>query len=154
MSINISIEIQREFAIEADFDTVFDLLADVPASVAHFPKVHQLVDLGDNVYRWEMEKVGVDKYSIQVVYASRYVSDKEKGVIDWTPVKGEGNGLVSGRWDIKSDGDKRTRLAFRTEGELDLPLPKIMKMAVSPVVKHEFNGLVDTYIRNLQNALR
>ena len=154
MSINISIEIQREFAIEADFDSVFDLLADVPASVAHFPKVHDLVDLGDNAYRWEMEKVGVDRYSIQVVYASKYVPNKEKGIIDWTPVKGEGNSLVSGRWEISPDGDNRTKLAFRTEGELTLPLPKIMKMAVSPVVKHEFNGLVDTYIENLQNAFR
>jgi len=40
MSITVKIEIQREFTMNGDYDTVFDLLADVPRSVAHFPKVH------------------------------------------------------------------------------------------------------------------
>ena len=152
MSITVNIEIQREFTMNGDYDTVFDLLADVPRSVAHFPKVEKLTDLGDNTYRWEMEKVGVDKHNIQAVYACRYSPDKSRGVIDWEPVKGEGNGLVSGRWDIRDNGDGTTGLQFRTEAEMTLPLPGILKMAVSPVIKHEFNGLVDTYINNLKKA--
>ncbi|TVP59396.1 MAG: hypothetical protein EA349_03135 [Halomonadaceae bacterium] len=152
MAITISIDIKRDFDVEGDVESVFALLADVPASAAYFPKLKKLTDLGDNCFRWEMEEVGIDRYSIQSVYASCYHSDKGKGEISWTPVKGEGNGLVSGKWLISEAGNGRSKLAFRTEAQLTLPFPKLVKMAVSPVVKHEFNGLVDTYIRNLQKV--
>lgn len=152
MSITVTIEIQREFTLNGDYDTVFDLLADVPRSVSHFPKVDNLTPLDDNSYRWEMKKVGVDRYSIQAVYACRYFAERKNGAITWEPVRGEGNGLVNGRWDIRDNGDGTTGLRFQTEAELTLPLPGVLKMAVSPVLKHEFNGLVDTYIENLKVA--
>ncbi len=152
MSITIEIEINRDFAIEGPFDKVFDLLADVPASASYFPKLDKLTDLGDNSFRWEMEKVGIDKYNIQTSYACNYVSDKEAGTISWTPVEGEGNSRVSGRWKIRKEGENLTQLRFQTEAELTLPFPRLMKMAISPVIKHEFNGLVDQYVKNLQNA--
>src|SRR5690554_7763707 len=72
VAITVSIELNRELEIPGSYDEVFDLLADVPRSAAHFPKVNKLTDLGDNTYRWEMEKVGVDKHAIQSVYASKY----------------------------------------------------------------------------------
>lgn len=74
MAITVSIELNRELEIPASYDEVFELLADVPRSASYFPKVHKLTDLGDNTYRWEMEKVGVDKHAIQSVYASKYLS--------------------------------------------------------------------------------
>ncbi|MGO1462633.1 MAG: SRPBCC family protein [Marinobacter sp.] len=152
MAITVSIDLNRELEIPASYDEVFDLLADVPRSVSYFPKVHKLKDLGDNVYRWEMEKVGVDKHAIQSVYASKYFADKDAGKITWEPVKGEGNGLVSGYWTVKANGDRATALKFHTSAELTLPLPGMLKLAISPVVKHEFNGLVDTYMSNLKAA--
>src|SRR5674476_1214819 len=51
-----------------------------------FPKVDKLTDLGDGIYKWEMEKVGTAQVNIQTVYASRYVSSKSKGTVVWTPV--------------------------------------------------------------------
>ncbi|MGO1500939.1 MAG: SRPBCC family protein [Marinobacter sp.] len=152
MAITVSIELNRELEIPASYDEVFDLLADVPRSASYFPKVHKLTDLGDNTYRWEMEKVGVDKHAIQSVYASKYVADKDAGKIAWEPVKGEGNGLVSGYWTVEAKGGKATALKFHTNAELTLPLPGLLKLAISPVVKHEFNGLVDTYMSNLKAA--
>lgn len=152
MAITVSIELNRELEIPGTYDEVFDLLADVPRSAAHFPKVNKLTDLGDNTYRWEMEKVGVDKHAIQSVYASKYFSDKDAGKITWEPVKGEGNGLVRGSWVLKANGDKATTAKFQTSAELTLPLPGLLKLAISPVIKHEFNGLVDTYMNNLKKA--
>mgnify|MGYP006422157803 CR=1 FL=1 len=152
MSITVNIEIEREFTMNGDYDTVFDLLADVPRSVAHFPKVEKLTPLDDNSYRWEMEKVGVDKHNIQAVYACRYYPDSERGVIEWEPVEGVGNGLVSGSWNIHDNGDGSSGLRFRTQAQLTVALPGFLKMAVSPVIKHEFNSLVDTYIQNLKAA--
>lgn len=152
MAITVSIELNRELEIPGGYDEVFELLADVPRSASHFPKVDKLVDLGDNTYRWEMEKVGVDKHAIQSVYACKYVADKDNGRITWDPVKGEGNGVVRGAWTIKAKGDNATSVRFQTSAELTVPLPGLLKLAISPVIKHEFNSLVDTYMSNLKKA--
>ncbi len=152
MAITVSIELNRELDLPAGYDKVFELLADVPESASHFPKVHKLVDLGDNTYRWEMEKVGVDKHAIQSVYACKYYPDKDNGKITWEPVKGEGNGVVKGSWTLKAKDDNITSVKFQTSAELTVPLPSLLKLAISPVIKHEFNSLVDTYMSNLKKA--
>ncbi|MBW4934353.1 SRPBCC family protein [Marinobacter sp. F4206] len=153
MAITVSIELNRDLEISGGYDEVFDLLADVPRSASYFPKVHKLTDLGDNAYRWEMEKVGVDKHAIQSIYACKYHADKEAGRITWEPVKGEGNGVVRGSWTITAKDDKVTAVKFQTSAELTVPLPSLLKLAISPVIKHEFNSLVDTYMSNLKKAV-
>ncbi len=152
MTVKVTIELDRKFSVSADKETVFELLADVPKSAAHFPKVEELKDLGDNCFRWEMEKVGLGDHAIQTIYACKYAPDAASGIITWTPIKGEGNGVVSGSWKI-SEGAKGTDIHFKTSSELTLPLPGLLKLAISPVVKHEFNGMVDEYIDNLKGAL-
>ena len=148
MAVSVEIDLGYEFTVKAAFDEVFDVLSDVPTSVSHFPKVDQLVDQGGGVYRWEMEKVGTAQVNIQTVYASKYVSDRKKGTVTWTPVKGEGNALVGGSWKI-SKAKKGTALELKIAGTVDTPLPGLMKMVVVPVVKNEFEGLVEKYIDNL-----
>ena len=148
MTVNVHIDLGYEFSVKALATDVFDLLSDVPASASHFPKLHKLVDLGDQAYRWEMEKIGLAQVNLQTVYASRYAVNKAKGTVVWTPVKGEGNALVSGSWKI-SDKKKSTHLVLKIEGDLTLPLPGLMKMVVGPVVEGEFEKLVEKYIDNL-----
>ena len=148
MAVSVEIDLGYEFTVKAAFDEVFDVLSDVPTSVSHFPKVDQLVDQGGGVYRWEMEKVGTAQVNIQTVYASKYVSDRKKGSVVWTPVKGVGNALVGGSWKI-SKAKKGTALELKIAGTVDTPLPGLMKMVVVPVVKNEFEGLVEKYIDNL-----
>jgi carbon monoxide dehydrogenase subunit G len=148
MTVNVNIDLGYEFEVKAPAKDVFALLSDVPASASHFPKVHQLVDLGDGVYRWEMEKVGTSQVNIQTIYASKYVSNKAKGTVVWTPVKGEGNALVSGNWKI-TDNKKSTNIVLKIDADVAVPLPGLMKMIVVPVVESEFEKLVDKYIANL-----
>lgn len=148
MSITVKIDLGYEFDVKAKASEVFELLSDVPASVAHFPKVEQLTDLGGGVYQWEMEKVGTSQVNIQTVYASKYTSDKAKGTVKWTPVKGVGNALVGGNWKIV-DNKKSTGVALAIQGEIEVPLPGLMKMVVAPVVEGEFEKLVEKYIDNL-----
>lgn len=150
MAIRVAIEITRAFDVQSDFETVFNLLADVPTVAGFFPKLESIESLGDQVYRWSMEKIGIDRHSVQVAYASRYEFDKEGGEIRWTPVEGEGNGLVCGKWQLQAVGLGETHLVFNTAVALNLPLPSLLKMGVSPVVKHEFNALVGQYMRNIQ----
>lgn len=89
MTITVHIELGYEFSVKAPAAEVFEVLSDVPTSASHFPKVDQLVDLGNNTYRWEMEKIGLAQVNLQTVYASKYTSNKSKGTVTWTPVKGK-----------------------------------------------------------------
>ena len=122
MAITVPFDLKYEFTVKARPAEVFAVLSDVPASASHFPKVAQLVDLGGGAYRWEMEKVGTDKINIQTVYASKYVSDRKKGTVVWTPVKGEGNALIGGSWTI-TDKKKSTQLVLKISGELRCRCP-------------------------------
>jgi carbon monoxide dehydrogenase subunit G len=148
MAINVDIDLAYEFEVKAKAADVFALLSDVPTSVSHFPKVDQLTDMGGGVYKWEMEKVGTAQVNIQTVYASKYVSNKTKGTVVWTPVKGIGNAKVGGNWKI-TDNKKSTGISLAIQGVVEVPLPGLMKMIVGPVVQGEFEKLVEKYIDNL-----
>ena len=148
MAVSVDIDLGYEFTVKAPFDEVFDVLSDVPTSVSHFPKVELLVDMGKGIYRWEMEKVGTAQVNIQTVYASQYVADRKKGSVVWTPVKGVGNAQVGGSWSV-AKAKKGTAITLKTQGTVEVPLPGLMKMVVVPVVKNEFEGLVEKYIDNL-----
>ena len=148
MTVNVTIDLGYEFEVKAKFADVFALLSNVPESAGFFPKVDKLVDEGGGAYRWEMEKIGVASISLQTIYASKYVSNKAKGTVVWTPVKGVGNAQVSGNWLIK-DNKKSTALTLTLHGELAIPLPGLMKMVVAPIVEGEFEKMTDQYIANL-----
>jgi carbon monoxide dehydrogenase subunit G len=148
MAVTVNIDLGYEFEVKAKAADVFAVLSDVPTSASHFPKVDKLTDMGDGVYKWEMEKVGTAQVNIQTVYASKYVSNKAKGTVVWTPVKGVGNSLISGNWKI-TDNKKSTGIVLKIDGEVTLPLPGLMKMIVVPVVSGEFEKLVEKYIANL-----
>ena len=148
MAISVNIDLAYEFDVKAKAAEVFDVLSDVPTSASHFPKLDKLTDLGDGAYKWEMAKVGTAQVNIQTVYASKYVSNKAKGTVVWTPVKGVGNAQVGGNWKIV-DNKTSTNITLSIKGTVDVPLPGLMKMVVAPVVEGEFEKLVDKYIDNL-----
>lgn len=149
MAINVPFDLSYEFDVKASARDVFAVLADVPLSASHFPKVDRLVDLGGGAYRWEMEKVGPAKMSVQTVYASRYVSDAKKGTVAWTPVDGVGNASIGGSWTITDLKKKATRVVLKIDGELRVPLPALMKAVVAPMVIAENEKLIDRYVANL-----
>ena len=149
MTVTVHIDLGYEFEVKGKYDEVFAVLSDVPKSVSHFPKVERLTDLGDGVYKWEMQKVGTAQVNIQTVYASKYASDKAKGTVKWTPVKGVGNAQVGGSWKISDHKGKSTGIVLHTAGTVDVPVPGLMKMVVEPIVAAEFEKLVEKYIANL-----
>lgn len=148
MAVTVEINLGYEFDVKAKAAEVFEVLSDVPTSASHFPKVDKLTDLGGGAYRWEMEKIGIASINLQTIYASKYTSNKAKGTVAWSPVKGEGNALVSGSWKI-TDNKKSTHIELEIQGELTLPLPGLMKMVAAPVAESEFEKMVEQYIDNL-----
>lgn len=149
MTVNVQIDLGYEFEVRAGYDEVFAVLSDVPKSVSHFPKVEKLTDLGDGVYQWEMQKVGTAQVNIRTVYACKYTSDKARGTVKWTPVKGVGNAQVGGSWKISDHKGKSTKIVFHVAGTVDVPVPGLMKVVVEPLVASEFEKLVEKYIANL-----
>lgn len=152
MAFTVTVAIDKEFEAECPIETAFAVVADVPESASHFPKLAELYEIGDNTYLWEMEKVGVGKYYLQTSYACKYTSDAAKGTVTWTPVKGEGNAQVKGKWTLKKAGPKKTKLRLATNAVLEVPLPSLVKVVVSPIVGGEFERLVDQYIENLKET--
>lgn len=148
MSLTVAIDLGFEFDVKASAKEVFGVLANVPDSASHYPKVEKLTDLGGGAYRWEMEPIGVGTLHLQTVYASRYVSNPAQKTVTWSPVEGEGNARVSGSWTITA-GKKSTKVVLQVEAELALPLPALMKVVVAPVVEAEFEQLTEQYIANL-----
>ena len=150
MSVTIPISICLDFYTEASMQSVFDILADVPRSVSHFPKVEELVDLGGDKYRWEMEKMGSQNYYFQVRYTARYRSNPTEKWVRWDRVP-EGNGEFSGCWELRQEGT-RTHVHFENKGHLELPFPRLTKKIVKPFVLNKFQELFDIYIANLQQT--
>jgi carbon monoxide dehydrogenase subunit G len=148
LAIRIPVDLGYRFSVRAPFREVFAVLSDVPVSVGFFPKVQRLVDMGRGTYRWEMQRIGVGTAGLQTVYASRYVADRAKGTVTWTPVEGVGNAQVGGSWKL-TDRRKTTEIELRIHGTVEVPLPALMKTVAGPLVKGEFEKLVDAYVDNL-----
>jgi carbon monoxide dehydrogenase subunit G len=148
MAVSVPFDLSYEFEVKARAAEVFAVLADVPTSASHFPKVDKLVDLGGNSYRWELQKVGTAQVNIQTIYAATYVVNKKKLTVTWTPVQGVGNAQISGSWTI-TDKKTSSHIVLHIQGEIVVPLPGLMKMLVVPVVTGENEKLVETYIHNL-----
>lgn len=154
MSFTVSISVSRHFDSPALPDMVFELLADVQRSASHFPDVERLDDLGDNAFRWTMEKIGIGEYTLQqTIYACTYRSDRQKMNVVWTPLEGVGNALVDGSWTL-SPAAAGTRVQFDTKGRLEVDLPGFLQFLLSPLIEMAFAQKIDRYIANLAETLR
>lgn len=152
MSLTIDLHLAYELDVKASAQEAFALLSDVPRSASHYPKLAHLEDLGKNSYRWEMEPVGSGPVHVQTIYASKYVTNKSKGTVTWTPVPGEGNARVAGSWTISAHKGF-TRLQLEIRGSVDLPLPALMKSVAEPIVEFEFESLTEQYLDHIAQAL-
>ena len=156
MSVTIPISIVLDFTTPASIQQVYDVLQDIPNSVSHFPKVDKLVDLGDGKFRWEMEKMGAQKYYFQVMFAAQYTDSgattqaEDSKWVRWTPIN-DGNAAFSGCWNLSRHGDG-TQVHFENAGHIELPFPSLTKRIVSPFVLTQFQELFDKYLSNLKQT--
>jgi hypothetical protein len=152
MAFSVVINLQREFESLCTPEKVFELLADVPRSASHFPKVDQLIDLGNNAFRWEMEKIGIGSYTLQqTIYACRYTADPATMHVAWMPVPGVGNAVVQGEWTI-TPKESGTIVSLKTKGDLTVDFPSFLEFIISPLVVMEFTGMIERYLTNLQQS--
>ncbi|ACL06801.1 conserved hypothetical protein [Desulfatibacillum aliphaticivorans] len=152
MALKLSLELNETIDLPCDFDKAFDFFMDVNATGKCFTKVEEIKDLGDDKYHYIMAKEGVGKYSVQVEYAAKYSFDRDKGVVEWTPVKGIGNGVCSGKSVITESGGK-VKVDFSTTMNLELPLPGLAKPIIKPFVNREFEKSMEQFRDNVIKAL-
>jgi hypothetical protein len=95
-----------------------------------------------------MEEVGTPQVNIRTVYASRYVSNRTKKTVTWSPVPDVGNAQIGGSWLIQANKGSTT-ITLTIEGQVEVQLPSLMRVVVEPVVAVEFERLVEAYIDNL-----
>ena len=152
--IDIDIAIQREFTTPARVDTVYALLSDTVATLAHYPKLDKLIDLGENGWRWELTPTGLKGISYQVVYSVRYSHNESNKRITWTPLQAkQDNAEISGAFDL-SIADGATKVCFSIDGKLcAIPVPKLLASALKPLIKREFEQQMDGFMANLKTAL-
>jgi len=148
MSLSVLVELGYELEVRARVKDVFALLSDVPQSASHYPQVLEVSEIGKNTYLWEMEKIGLGALQFQTVYAAKYTSNKAKKTIVWTPVEGQGNALVGGSWTL-TDNKTSTHIVLQVQATLQLPVPELMRMVVTPLIEAEFEHLTEKYIDNL-----
>lgn len=65
MPVNVNVKIEKSFKVACSAKNAFDQLSDVADTVALFPKLDKIVDLGDEVWRWEMAKIGAAAFPIK-----------------------------------------------------------------------------------------
>jgi carbon monoxide dehydrogenase subunit G len=148
----VSVDISDSFHVTADLKTAFALLSDVPRSVSHFPDMQKLQDEGKGRYCWYLKPLGAAGISHQVIYACIYVADDNKMTVTWTPVAGVGNGVIQGQWRLKAQG-QGTAIEFETSGELDVPVPMLLRAAAKPVIQGLFQSQVRGYLKNIRATL-
>lgn len=154
MAITVAVSLSKSFEVACDAKKAFDFLVDVPGTTAIYPKLDKLVNIEGQTYRWEMAKIGAAGLSFQTIYTVKYTNDGASK-INWEPAAGakDDNGKISGGWVIKSAGDKKCTITFSTDAALDLPVPRLMKAVVEPVVKSEFDSQVSEFIGNIKKKL-
>ncbi|MCQ8896261.1 SRPBCC family protein [Limnobacter humi] len=152
MAVNVNVKIERTFNVACSAKKAFDQLANVADTTTLFPKLDKIVELKDGVWRWEMEKIGAGGLSHQVKYTVKYTNDGASK-IDWNPAPGDGNAQVSGGWVITAKGDKACSIAFRSSGEFEMPVPRLMKGIAEGIVKSEFEAQVGTFIDRVKAKL-
>ena len=135
--------VSRSIQTRATPDAVYQLLSDVPRSVAHFPEIEELVEQ-KGVWIWKLKKLGAGPLIYQVHYGARYSFDAASRGVRWEAVPDVGNAQVSGRWIIEA-----SRFTMESTYVVHTPFPRLMKGAAEAIMHRENDRIIGTYLENL-----
>jgi carbon monoxide dehydrogenase subunit G len=152
MGIEIKVEIKRVRKIETPADEAFARIDSVENMASHFPKLSRIDKVEGQTYSWVLDKIGNEAYKHRVHYTSTWQWHADDRKITWHPVKGQGNTEIAGMCHIKDSGNA-SEVHFTTEALLRLPLPIWTKAIAKPIVKNQFEALIDHYIDNVIRAM-
>lgn len=148
---DVDVDIERSATVPVPFARARERMVDLEGTLRLFPKLAKLTPIGEQSYLWELEPIGFKPAGVSHVvrYANSYSVDPDAGVVEWTPIAGEGNALIRGRWVTIDHGDRIdvTLSISGTVGGIRVPLP--FRFAAPPFVRSAFTDLVEGFLANL-----
>ena len=104
---DVDVDIERSATVEVPFARVKERMLDLEGTLGLFPKLARLTPVGERRFEWQLEPIGFKPAGISHVvrYTTDFSVDTDRGVVEWTPVRGEGNSLIRGRWVTADRGD-------------------------------------------------
>ncbi|CAN5522415.1 hypothetical protein BH23BAC4_BH23BAC4_13180 [soil metagenome] len=157
MHLTIPVKVDRLISVEAPPDETFDLIADLPTSLASFSKTHSVERPSEDVFVWTLNEIGPARYQQHIAYACRYGSDGSHRVW-WEPADEEyASGLVppdymTGSCDI-SPQESGSAAHLMISADIVLDLPRMARMLAPPLVKIEFERTIDQFVKHLKHNL-
>jgi len=157
MHLTIPVKVDRLVTVKAPPDETFELIADLPSSLATFSKTHSVERPADQVFVWTLKEIGPPRYQQHVAYACRYGTDGDHRVW-WEPAEEEfASDLVppdymTGSCDI-SPWEKGSAAHLMISADIVLDLPRMARMLAPPLVKLEFERTIDQFVKHLKQGL-
>jgi carbon monoxide dehydrogenase subunit G len=152
MPVNVEVKYEKSFKVSCTAKSAFDLLSDVASNSTLFPKLEKIVNLGQGVWRWEMAPIGAGGISHHVKYTVKYSHDG-RTKIDWKPFPDQGNAHVSGSWLIKEDSAQGCTIVFRSSGDFEMPVPRLMKGLAENIMRSEFESQINSFLDQVKSKL-
>lgn len=148
---DVDVSIERSATVPVPFARARERMVDLEGTLRLFPKLAKLTPIGEHSYLWELEPIGFKPAGVSHVvrYANLYRVDLDGGVVEWSPIPGEGNSLIRGRWVTVDGGDHiDIKLSISgTIGGIRVPLP--FRLPAPAFVRSAFTELVEGFLANL-----
>lgn len=148
---DVDVSIERSATAAVPFERARELMNDLTGTLQLFPKLAKLTPIGEHRYLWELKPIGFKPAGISHVvrYATAFSVDVERGVVEWTPIAGEGNSLLHGRWVTVDYGD-HIDITLSISGTIGgIRVPLAFRLAVPPFVRNVFGDLVEGFLARL-----
>ncbi len=145
------VDIERSETVAVPFARARERMLDLEGTLWLFPKLEKLTPIGERQYLWQLEPIGFKPVGISHVvrYSTAFSVDIDRGVVEWTPITGEGNSLIRGRWLTVDHGD-RIDITLSIAGTIGgIRVPLAFRLAVPPFVRSVFADLVEGFLANL-----
>jgi Polyketide cyclase / dehydrase and lipid transport len=157
VSLELITTVHSSVEVPASPEAVFEVLASVSASGAHFPELVSLTEGQPNCWTWEFKKLGAGRLSLQTLYACRYSNTfaEGRGRVEWEPVLGVGNGVCRGSWTVEPGAQQGgSRFTLDNHMVVTIGLPGILRMPAQAMAIRENDRLVGIYLDNLARTFR
>jgi ribosome-associated toxin RatA of RatAB toxin-antitoxin module len=94
-------------------------------------------------------KYGISVMGKDISYTLDHREDPENGVVEWSLIESDFFKVNSGRWKIKSVGDKKTDIVYEVDIEFKIYVPG---MILNKIVKGNFPTLIKSFEKQAQKS--
>ncbi len=149
MAVVVKVPYEKSFLSAHPPEKAFDYFADLEKSIpGNFPGVEAFEPKGPDTFKWVFEKVGYSGYELQIKLTTKFNKTRPTR-IDVTPVAEPGGASFTGGWTFAPEGSG-TRIGFKAQFEIELPVPGFLKGMAAPLAQKELVKLFDRYIARVE----